>query len=309
MRREVQHRLLNAQQRQCVVRQQVINVPPDSFLHKPSDGQEIAMRMGRVSQSQMAMAMAASDMGKVPQGKMAMAASEMDKVSKEKLAMAASEMGNVPQGKMAMAASKMGNMSKSTLAIIASGKEMIKGSKTQEMIIATARNASKVRNQDMFMTTRNAVSISVEREKPKTKIPQTNSKQPDQIGVITNDWDRNGTAMLHQDGFQNHLSSKSMELEEPYFLRLRKSLPWWEKHAPAATVRLIKQGVRPTFTLPDHLDSKQQKHSPQEEAQALKVLQEYMQVGAVIKDPPGLTRHLIPWFVISKQEQGNEKLG
>ena len=33
-----------------------------------------------------------------------------------------------------------------------------------------------------------------------------------------------------------------------------------------------------------------------------------MEVGAVIKDPPGITRHLIPWFVIAKEEHGKEKL-
>jgi hypothetical protein len=46
----------------------------------------------------------------------------------------------------------------------------------------------------------------------------------------------------------------------------------------------------------------------QEEAQALQVLEEYMEVGAVVTNTPGSTKHLVPWFVISKQEKGNEKL-
>ena len=96
--------------------------------------------------------------------------------------------------------------------------------------------------------------------------------------------------------------------QEPYFLRLRKALPWWEKHAPRDTLALIQEGVQPSFPLPVFLESKKQVKSAQEEAQALQVLEEYMEVGAVIKDPPGPTKHLVPWFVISKQEQGKEKL-
>jgi len=95
---------------------------------------------------------------------------------------------------------------------------------------------------------------------------------------------------------------------EPYFLRLRKALPWWEKHAPLSTVKLIQEGVHPSFPLPDYLESKPQFKTAKEEAQAMEVLSEYMEVGAVIKNPPGPTRHLVPWFVISKQENGKEKL-
>ena len=98
------------------------------------------------------------------------------------------------------------------------------------------------------------------------------------------------------------------EKQEPYFLSLRKALPWWEKHAPRETLALIHEGVHPSFQLPDYLESRNEKKSAQELAQALEVLSEYMEVGAVIKDPPGVTRHLVPWFVISKQEKGKEKL-
>ena len=115
-----------------------------------------------------------------------------------------------------------------------------------------------------------------------------------QTGFITSPWDRNGPAVMQKDVHKNSWSqemkngmesSPKMEVEESYFLRLRKSIPWWEKHAPKATVNLIKHGVKSTFPLPEYLDSKEQHHTPQEEAQALQVLQEYMQVGAVIKNP------------------------
>ena len=33
--------------------------------------------------------------------------------------------------------------------------------------------------------------------------------------------------------------------QEPYFLRLRKALPWWEKHAPRETLALIQEGDTP----------------------------------------------------------------
>ena len=33
-----------------------------------------------------------------------------------------------------------------------------------------------------------------------------------------------------------------------------------------------------------------------------------MEVGAVVKNPPGPIRHIIPWFVIKKEENGAEKL-
>ena len=87
---------------------------------------------------------------------------------------------------------------------------------------------------------------------------------------------------------------------EPYFLSLRKCLPWWEKHAPLSTLKLIQEGVKSSFPLPEFLDSKPQFKTAKEEAQALEVLSEYMEVGAVVKNPPGPTRHLVPWFVISK---------
>ena len=81
--------------------------------------------------------------------------------------------------------------------------------------------------------------------------------------------------------------------QEPYFLRLRKALPWWEKHAPRETLALIQEGVHPSFPLPDYLESREQRKSAQEEAQALEVLEEYIEVGAVVKDPPGETNI---WF-------------
>jgi hypothetical protein len=95
---------------------------------------------------------------------------------------------------------------------------------------------------------------------------------------------------------------------QPFYLRVRNHLSWWEKRAPQATLDLLSQGVQETWPLPEFLQSKPQRKTFQEEAQALQVLQEYMEVGAVIKNPPGVTRHLIPWFVLAKMDNGKEKL-
>ena len=96
----------------------------------------------------------------------------------------------------------------------------------------------------------------------------------------------------HSPCFQEHFSGVK-EKQEPYFLRLRKALPWWEKHAPRETLALIQEGVHPSFPLPDYLESREQRKSAQEEAQALEFLEEYIEVGAVVKDPPGETNI---WF-------------
>jgi hypothetical protein len=69
----------------------------------------------------------------------------------------------------------------------------------------------------------------------------------------------------HFPCFQDHFSGVQTE-QEPYFLRLRKALPWWEKHAPKETLALIQEGVHPSFPLPDYLESKKQVKTAQEEA-------------------------------------------
>ena len=328
--KDMRHRVLNAERQR--VHRFSRNVPPDWVFQKHLRGHlaMAASEMGRVSQKQMTVAasemgrvsqkrmtMAASDMGRVSQKQMAMAASDMGKVSQKQMAMAASEMGGVSQKQMAMAASDMGRVSQKQMAMATSdmGKvsqeqkamaasKMVKVSKASMAITENTNMVKMTTNQDMLHSSAGMTS------KPwKTKQDQamTATLQTKQVELVTNRWVKNGIAMMQPD-FQEHQSKKSEETEEPYFLRLRRSITWWEKHAPATTVKLIKHGVRPTFNLPEHLGSKVQRHSPQEEEQALQVLQEYMQVGAVIKNPPGITRHLIPWFVISKQENGKEKL-
>ena len=94
----------------------------------------------------------------------------------------------------------------------------------------------------------------------------------------------------------------------PYFQRVQDHINWWEKHAPQNVVNLITHGVSANWPLPEFVESPPHIRSQVEVNQALKVLEEYIQVGAVVKNPPGTTRHLVPWFVISKEENGKEKL-
>ena len=107
----------------------------------------------------------------------------------------------------------------------------------------------------------------------------------------------------------HHLEDKNTpSMEIPYFSRLQENFLWWKKFAPKRVLHLIQEGVHADFPLPNFLDSRIQSKTTQEEVQALQVLEEYMAVGAVIKNPPGVTRHLVPWFVIKKEENGKEKL-
>ena len=101
---------------------------------------------------------------------------------------------------------------------------------------------------------------------------------------------------------------QSVQMPTPYFEQVRGKEGWWVQNAPKETLQLIMHGVGPSLRLPDNLSKKIQVKSPLEEQKALQVLQEYLEVGAVCKNPPGETKHLVPWFVISKEENGQEKL-
>ena len=106
-----------------------------------------------------------------------------------------------------------------------------------------------------------------------------------------------------------HFSMASPPVSSPPFYSLvREKLGWWIPKAPKKVLNVLRHGVTSNFPLPKFLDCRSQQKTFQEEQQALKVLQEYMEVGAVIKNPPGPTRYLVPWFVIRKEEGGKEKL-
>lgn len=101
---------------------------------------------------------------------------------------------------------------------------------------------------------------------------------------------------------------EAMQPQVPFFLRLRNKLTWWQRHASAQVVELIAQGVHATWPLPHHMEWGEQTHCEQEVADALKVLGEYHEVGAIKEVPFSGTKYLIPWFIIKRQDQQKEKV-
>ena len=96
--------------------------------------------------------------------------------------------------------------------------------------------------------------------------------------------------------------------QTPLRLRLQECFPWWEKHAPHGVVQLIMQGVQQDFPLPAHLSRSPPPKTGPDLVLAQSILQDYQKSGAVrlVTDPQN-TRHLVPWFIISKQESGGLK--
>jgi hypothetical protein len=94
----------------------------------------------------------------------------------------------------------------------------------------------------------------------------------------------------------------------PLWQRLRDSLPWWEMHAPPFVVGLIRQGVGSDKTLPNFLSQRRQQKADQEISLANQMMLEYKESGAVreVTDPEN-TRHLVPWFVLTKMEVSGVK--
>ena len=70
----------------------------------------------------------------------------------------------------------------------------------------------------------------------------------------------------------------------PLHFRLQQNLGWWKRNAPQHIVQLIKNGVRSNFRLPPFLSVRNQQKSTADQEMALKVLQEYLEAGAVVKN-------------------------
>jgi hypothetical protein len=73
-------------------------------------------------------------------------------------------------------------------------------------------------------------------------------------------------------------------------------------------VNLITEGVQPGWVSPPVLPWIQRDKSVPEVRQAERILQEYLEIGAVDQVSPKQARFLVPWFVISKREGAKEKL-
>ena len=94
----------------------------------------------------------------------------------------------------------------------------------------------------------------------------------------------------------------------PSFLRARSRLNWWMQHANPEVIQLIQWGVEHTWTCPQ-LPLIHQWKSVVDQKAALKILEEYQQLGAVKEVKFSEAKFLVPWFVIKKLDvDGGEKL-
>ena len=91
----------------------------------------------------------------------------------------------------------------------------------------------------------------------------------------------------------------------PLCKRLGHCFQWWEKHSHPQVLHLIKEGIS-LPNLPPILSLNHHKHSQEEIHLAKDILEDYLQSGAVLRGEGG-TKHLIPWFVLSKQEETSTK--
>ena len=94
----------------------------------------------------------------------------------------------------------------------------------------------------------------------------------------------------------------------PPFQALRKDLAWWKRLAPPKVLNMFVNGVEPNFKAPP-LKLVPTKRSSQEVSQALKVMEEYISVGAAKEVSRDGTKYLIPRFVICKKRRVRERKG
>jgi hypothetical protein len=121
--------------------------------------------------------------------------------------------------------------------------------------------------------------------------------------------------MPHQRLIQKEQQGRVMLPSEPREMlpvkapiqHLQDNLKWWRQHASPTVFQLIQNGVQPQFPLPPLLSRCPQKKTLLDIQRASSILEEYQKVGAVKKVSADGTKHLIPWFIISKTEGNKEK--
>ena len=88
----------------------------------------------------------------------------------------------------------------------------------------------------------------------------------------------------------------------PLHQRLQRSLSWWLTNATPQIVSLIQEGIKPQWVIAPDL-SLHARQGPNLQ-QAESILQDYEKSGAVKRVGKDGTSHLLPWFLISKPEDG-----
>lgn len=99
-----------------------------------------------------------------------------------------------------------------------------------------------------------------------------------------------------------------VELSHIPYRRLQSMLHWWKLHAPPSVCQMIVEGIMPQWSVAPTCSVQCQRKSQEEIAQVKEILQRYQAVGAVRQVPWQGTKHLVPWFVIAKQEKESQKL-
>jgi hypothetical protein len=103
------------------------------------------------------------------------------------------------------------------------------------------------------------------------------------------------------------LASESGWGDTPLHHRLSINLAWWKKWATVPIINLLREGIQPNWSNPPSL-SVQGRQGPNLD-QAQKIMEEYEAVGAVKRISPQDAKHLIPWFLLSKPEEGGGPSG
>ena len=81
----------------------------------------------------------------------------------------------------------------------------------------------------------------------------------------------------------------------PSFIRVRKYIHWWMGNgAPRHVIKAITEGVMPDHLLPSSLSMRPCQQDQKQIALGHKILEEYIQVGAVRKVPPPMWS--VIWF-------------
>ena len=98
-----------------------------------------------------------------------------------------------------------------------------------------------------------------------------------------------------------------MEDPTPYYIRLRQQMKWWLGHGSPQVISLVAHGV-PSPPLPPVISLSPCIRSPSQTQAAIQILEEYRSIGAVKLVSMGEVKHLMPWFVIEKMEEGKKKV-
>jgi hypothetical protein len=87
----------------------------------------------------------------------------------------------------------------------------------------------------------------------------------------------------------------------PLFLRLRRCIDFWERHAPSPVVTLVKHGIRAPWLVPPRLPVAPTVRPSTDVQKATAMMQNYAASGAVRQVEWAGTKHLVPWFLLGDQ--------